>query len=42
MYQEIREKYDDLDNDEALANFFKEVLSLREKLDKDANDDTTH
>ena len=34
-YKEIREKYNDLENDEELLEYFKEVLEKREKLEED-------
>ena len=34
VYQEIHEKYQTLDDDETLAQFFNEILSMRDKLDK--------
>ena len=38
VYQAIREKYDDLDDHEKLAQFFNEILLMREKLDKSENE----
>ena len=38
VYGEIQRKYDDLDDEDKLINFFNEVLSLRDELDeKDAS-----
>ena len=37
-YQDIREKYENLDNDKDLIQFFSEVLERREELDKEQDD----
>ena len=34
IYKEIRDKYMDLDNDDNLVAFFREVLRERDRLDK--------
>ena len=38
-YKDIREKYDNLENDEDLISFFNEVLERRDQLDMDTEDD---
>ena len=35
IYGEIRRNYGDLSDDDALVNFFNEVLALRERLDEE-------
>ena len=42
VYREIREKYDDLDDNEKLSQFFNEILSMRDKLDKSENEESTN
>ena len=38
-HQEIRQKYDNLDDDETLAQYFKEILEMRDKLEKEEKED---
>ena len=39
VYREIYEKYEKLDDDETLARFFNEILSMRDNLDKKDSED---
>ena len=39
MYDDIREKYQDLDRDENLVPFFREVLERRDKVYEKENKD---
>ena len=39
VYREIRQKYDNLDDDETLAQYFKEILEMRDKLEKEDKED---
>ena len=34
IFGSIREKYEDLNDDESLVNFFNEVLSMRDEIDE--------
>ena len=39
MFGKVREKYDNLDDDENLVKFFNEILALRDEFDKDDQGD---
>ena len=39
IYEDIREKYDDLEDDKNLVSFFREVLSRRNALDEEISGD---
>ena len=35
MYDDLREKYTDLDDDDQLVNFFQEMLDRRDEIDEE-------